>query len=110
MAKRMKTIVALVVALQAHSPMMDAQVAYRSYGAGLSSCRGWSNARQQPSAHLIHLSWVQGFVSGVASDGRELPEMNFFEVQQWIDDYCQQNPLDTIARAATALVGELATR
>jgi hypothetical protein len=104
---RIPRTVGIAIILLTLPPGADAQVTYRAYGAGLRACRTWSNDRQQPSAHLINLSWVLGFISGLAWGGEVIRETDFAKVEQWMDAYCERNSFDTIARAATALAEDL---
>lgn len=88
------------------------------YGPGNSSCGTWTaesmSAARNGRMSLIrtlHVGWVLGFVSGAGFGGvSSLRETDAAAIEKWIDNYCQQNPLDTMSIATSNLVVELSLR
>lgn len=80
------------------------------YGAGTRSCGSWLADRD--TMHHMDLSWVLGFLS--ASDsfmvglGRHMRETDANAVSAWLDKYCRDHPLRSLAEASDELMGELA--
>jgi hypothetical protein len=81
------------------------------YGAGASSCGKWLADRQSP-IHSVELNWVLGFLT--ASEdfiGQfHLPsprQTDSNAITAWVDKYCRENPLKSIADASVNLVLEL---
>lgn len=83
---------------------------YVIFGAGSRSCGAWLQVRSQalPDSTVLQ-SWVLGYITSVnanfltsSSDisGGANPDGLF----SWIDNYCAGHPLDSVARAARALV------
>ena len=89
------------------------------YGAGAESCGKWIEFSKNQLMRYNLNQWVLGFVSAASLfDGAkklgfesgELAETDSNAVGVWMDNYCRENPLDTIMLAAGVLVGELAER
>jgi len=86
---------------------------YTIYGVGGRPCAAWLRARAQPASDsTIMQSWLLGYVTSVNAYQLTIsadvalgtdPDGMF----RWIDDYCAGHPLDSVARAATGLVGVL---
>ena len=82
-------------------------------GAGSRPCGSWLRLRSDalPDSAVLQ-SWVLGYVTSVNANlltvdqdvtrGSE-PEALF----TWIDNYCAAHPLDSLARAASALLDSL---
>lgn len=99
-------------------------------GEGQGSCGNWTKAQ----AHRPHIggdammpvtiadiplsaqtAWVQGFLSafnhyGGATAPNIVDGIDANGVFAWIDNYCAEHPLDTIASASVALVSERSKR
>lgn len=83
---------------------------YVILGAGSRPCGSWLQVRSQalPDSAALQ-SWVLGYVTSVnanfltsssdVTQGAD-PEALF----SWIDNYCAAHPLDSLARAASALL------
>jgi hypothetical protein len=92
------------------------------YGAGTRSCGEWlkSRADQNKSFEYQYQSWIDGFLSGVNLMGTDLPDVlgtypatkpiDAVAFYAWIDNYCRQNPLNSLVTATAALRLELAKR
>jgi len=85
-------------------------------GAGLVSCGEWQQYRSsgdKPSSYQAQ-AWIDGFLSGYnsASDGTDflIPKPSSIAYYAWVDNYCRDKPLDTLALAVFALKRELASR
>jgi hypothetical protein len=72
----------------------------RSYANGSTEWKGSEAGSQMREA-------VLGFVSGMAMAGRELRQTDTAAIDAFVTQYCASHPLDNIATAAVALVGEL---
>jgi hypothetical protein len=82
-------------------------------GDGWRSCATWTQDRHGGKA-WGDLAWVDGFISGVnwsrmtaGKSGRLGSATNQAGMDAWIDDYCQQHPLEKLTDAAQGLVMEL---
>lgn len=86
---------------------------YVIFGAGSRPCGSWLQIRSQalPDSAILQ-SWVLGYVTSVNA--------NLLSVNQdvsvgaapdalysWIDNYCASHPLDSLARAAGAMVDSM---
>jgi hypothetical protein len=89
-------------------------------GVGTSTCGTWTQERRQGGAQAaMDREWAQGFVSGVnygRSSTPNAPDSALGEGtdgNSWaafVDNYCMNHPLDTVATAAIALIKELERR
>jgi len=81
--------------------------AFRTIGEGGSSCGTWTAERHSTSRGRFGVeSWILGFLSGIGYVGDNgddpLKGMDADGVQAWIDNYCQNHPIDHIMDAARA--------
>ncbi len=76
-------------------------------GGGNLTCGKWTEFRDKPSIHYQLEQWVYGYISGVnwSSDKKQSTPPDG-EVVTFIDKYCKNNPSDSVALAAAALVQE----
>lgn len=83
---------------------------YVILGAGSRPCGSWLQTRSEalPESTVLQ-SWVLGYITSVNANfltsspdvsGGASPDALF----TWIDNYCAGHPLDSVARAARALV------
>jgi len=82
-------------------------------GTGIVSCGTWTQQRAPGTAIAnIHANWIIGFVNGVrwAEERNWGPGIDAVGLVAWVDTYCQSNPLDSVAKAAGALIDELKKR
>ena len=82
---------------------------------GMPSCGTWVKDRRDGEvnwAHLTNISWLIGFLSGLASaTGRDaLTGTNNDSIVLWMDNFCQANPLKDIEDGGTLLFIELAKK
>ena len=86
---------------------------YVIFGAGSRPCGSWLQLRSQalPDSAILQ-SWVLGYVTSVNANllsvnqdvtGGAEPDALF----SWIDNYCAAHPLDSLARAASAMIDAL---
>ena len=82
---------------------------YTAAGAGNDSCGTWSADRRVPYAPpaLQDTQWILGFLSGVGFMAKvagidPLHGVDSQAVLAWIDNYCRDNPLSSIADAGAA--------
>ena len=82
-------------------------------GAGATSCGTWVEHRKN-GTYFPHLNWVLGFVSSynyyVYIGKREngvfgTADYNF--VSDWMDNYCKDNPRETVYAGTLKLIAEL---
>lgn len=84
---------------------------FKVYGAGLESCGTWINDRNHPNVELFYLEqWMLGYISAVGDGGEELKISDANAFEAWIDNYCQQRPLDQLIAAVRALTQALRVR
>jgi hypothetical protein len=84
---------------------------YNRLGAGTASCGAWTAFRREGSMSVRALSseqWVLGFIGGIAeASGGALDPLSGVEAEnvwEWVDNYCQANPLKSIAEAGSAFI------
>ena len=102
-----KLLIGLVLALVTSTPCYAIRIV------GTISCGDWVQARQQGGLPKdVYSFWVLGFLSGsvIQTNQDVLREVNSNAIEIWIDNYCQKNPLDQLAKAADALFEELKAR
>ena len=102
-------LVALLLPLLGTAPA-HAATEYVIVGAGSRSCGSWLQVRSQalPDSAMLQ-SWVLGYITSVnanfltsspdVTQGAS-PDALF----SWIDNYCAAHPLDSLARATSALL------
>jgi hypothetical protein len=86
---------------------------YVIFGAGGRSCGSWLQVRSQalPDSAVLQ-SWVLGYITSVnanllTSSDDVTSGANSDVLFTWIDTYCGAHPLDSIARAASALLDSM---
>jgi hypothetical protein len=82
---------------------------FHAYGAGLLSCGKWLAARKGNDWYE-NGQWVFGWVSAAGNYNVQgsLRHSDSLALAAWVDKYCRENPLKTVAQASAALVDELA--
>lgn len=80
------------------------------YAVGLAgvSCGAWLQDRVNPANHASELEWVLGFVTGsnyrnTETQGRPPDTPG---IEEFLNQYCENNPLQNLFLAAAALVQE----
>jgi len=84
-------------------------------GVGNTTCKEHlSHKRDSTEQYSLNLLWLQGFVDGVAyqrfitlGDDRLSPVYEPDSLDIWIENYCGENPPDSLFQAATAFIKEL---
>ena len=101
----------LVLIVLAFTLITNEAAGYNRLGAGTASCGMWAAFRREGSTSARALSseqWVLGFIDGITEEsGDTLDPFNGVEAEnvwEWIDNYCQANPLKSIAEAASAFI------
>jgi hypothetical protein len=95
------------------TPPAHAGSQYVIFGAGSRPCGSWLQVRTQalPEDAVLQ-SWVLGYITSVNANLLSVtqdvsagasPETLF----AWIDNYCTTHPLDSLARATSALLDSL---
>ena len=81
---------------------------YKVFGHGNQSCGSWTEAKEETNLELIvFTSWLSGYLSAVSvwvetGSGR-VNETDIRGAVAWMDNYCRDNPLDSVAGAALNL-------
>lgn len=99
----------LVLSLLSAAPARAAGE-YVILGAGSRPCGSWLQVRSQalPDSAVVQ-SWVLGYVTSVnanflTSSSDVTQGANPDALFSWIDNYCATHPLDSLARATSALL------
>jgi hypothetical protein len=89
---------------------------YAVLGAGSRPCGDWLRTRSQaaPDSAVLQ-SWVLGYITSVNANVLTVTQdvsagMTSEGLFAWIDNYCADHPLDSIARAAGGLLDYLRTK
>lgn len=78
------------------------------YGVGARSCGYWAESRQLSIVHGDITSWIEGYVSSYADwSNKSLKKVEYQAFDLYIDNYCQQNSLNSILDASRSLVKAL---
>jgi hypothetical protein len=81
---------------------------------GMVTCAEWHQYRstRNKPASLQLQAWIDGFLSGynTASESKDFiaPRPESIAYYDWIDSYCDLNPLNRVMQAVMALKAELA--
>ena len=100
----------LVVFATAVAP--PALAGYKGYGIGMKSCGAWLQERKSESGDWYMMGqWVLGYVTAYGYYGsHDLRDVDSPAMSSWIDNYCQQTPLEDIKTAAQKLIDTLKTK
>ncbi len=102
-------VLALCCVGVAHAQSSDQALA----GAGTSSCGSYLAHESDPTARVMFISWVQGFLSGMNMADYVTAKQPFVllpdsdSIMAYIDKYCRDNPLKSPSRGAMQLYSEL---
>jgi len=106
------TTAALLLAVLLISGTAWAQ--YTAFGAGQESCGFWTKTRNDPGAEkpgspaTSFVQWTGGYLTAYSRWVEEEPgpvsDSDTYGAVAWIDNYCRDNPLRNVARAAEALI------
>ena len=80
---------------------------------GSRSCGVWIDDRKKDGwPDISDGNWLAGYLSGLASysDKDFLKNTDLASVKNWVDNYCKNNPLDSVMDAANKLATELIKR
>jgi len=93
---------------------------YRAFGGGRASCGEWTEdknaaplAGQRASLRRFQLEqWIGGYLTAYSQwvEGGSGPVSdtdNFVGATAWLDNYCQENPLNEVAEAAVQLINAI---
>jgi hypothetical protein len=100
---RSSVVIAALAMLAAVAPASAHLVETR----GAASCETW--LKERPNNAKLHESWLLGFLSGVSQEADiHFPKaMDNAALFKWMDDYCRQNPRQTIQLGGFMLMGKL---
>jgi hypothetical protein len=82
-------------------------------GSGAVSCGSYLKAKDSmPIVHAANISWIMGFLSGVAAAKRSdvLNNTDSDAIEAAVTKYCQENPLGYVAEASTNVYFQLNKR
>ena len=107
------TVAALLLAMLISGPVWAQQpTPYYIYGAGLKSCGHWLEMEKEDEwPRTVLKQWLHGYVTAYdrwVGLGNPVSDGQGFVA--WIDNYCQDNPLEKVGAAAEQLVYELKVR
>ena len=113
--KRVRRVITCLIlaAVLATGDRATAADTHRMEGNGNASCGNWMAARASAPGdglardHPLQVQWVFGFLTGVGVFGRTFDPLKNVDAQgvlAWMDNYCQANPIDSIATAAADFV------
>jgi hypothetical protein len=90
---------------------------YTNFGEGTAPCGEWTehhHPQQLAPRTAIQNSWLHGFLTAASLYRAGGPDFatpaDSFGAIAWVSNYCRQNPLDNLAKAANALANELRRR
>jgi hypothetical protein len=88
---------------------------FENLGIGNDSCGQWTQSRREIGYRWQgYVSWVQGFLTAINLFADETHDVtrgiDSDGLVSWIDNFCQQHPLENIAFAAQQLLSELKSR
>lgn len=93
-------------------PPLYAGGEYTILGAGGRPCGSWLQARNPSTEREVLQSWVLGYITSVNANVLTTTQdvaagMSPEKLFSWIDTYCTEHPLDSIARATGGLLDNL---
>ncbi len=86
---------------------------YNSYGVGNASCGAWTEDKKTEGAsYWQKAEWIFGYLTAYSRwvEGPVLGPVGKSDVsgtRAWVDNYCQENPLELVAEAAEQLIGAI---
>jgi len=110
---KMRYLTAIVAGMLMTTGIVASEKMY-AVGVGVLSCgKIVANIKDDQSIALFSFSWAQGYLSGLnanhgEADGTDLSDYEAHKL--WIENYCEENPLDLYAQAALNLWHELRDR
>jgi hypothetical protein len=97
----------------------NASPKYSVLGQGTSTCGQWTEKRAHTEGDWAFLqkAWVLGFISGYNFAKTETTNLDSHisdafrpeDIYSWVDNYCRNNPLDSLGAAARKLIEKLET-
>ena len=88
---------------------------YHILGVGTISCADWTKETKAAIAHSQNQAWILGYLTafnrfGPDNTGDVMGKTGNREALAWFDNYCVENPADSVNKAAGALILELERR
>lgn len=106
----MKRLLALTLLAILLEPAWSlAQRRTTTYGSGTLSCGRWTADEKNADLHPVHLMWVLGFVSS-STAFFNLKDTDADGIDAWMNKYCAETPLQSVAGAAAKLVSALTVK
>lgn len=93
-------------AMAGQAPLLPGN--YRVFGVGNGSCGDWRSKANGSADHLLHVTWINGFLSGVGyAASQDVRDVDNHAIEAWMNDYCATHPLIRLSTATAALATEL---
>ena len=81
---------------------------YRIFGAGEKSCGSWIAAEENSWKQIVLHEWLNGYLTANSlwfeSGSGPVSKTDPRGAWAWIDNYCQEKPLESVANAAVELI------
>ena len=79
------------------------------FGLGSESCGKWTAEKENDTdLQVVFKGWLNGYLTAYAfwveKGSGPVNETDVFGARAWVDNYCQEYPLDFVADAASALI------
>jgi len=99
----------LVVAVMTFTPVHAQTITVM----GSRSCGQWAAVSGDPTVErAVIKNWLTGFMSGLAmGQGKDILEQTDADsIYLWMDNYCRENPLNSLSNGGNTLYHELEAR
>ena len=102
---------ALGLSVAGGAAAMDAQGKYTVYGSGQVGCGQWTKQRTyggtltQQDQHWV-LGYVTAYNRWVSKERSVLGDMEVNDIVAWMDEFCGQNPKESLTGAVESLILE----
>lgn len=112
-------VAGLAIWLAYPSSTLAAGAGLRVLGFGTQSCGSWTANRHSTAlvsqmTEVATLGWVEGYLTAFQQAlpriSPAIHESDSAGIEAWVDNYCGEHPLDSIAKAAEALVIDFGIR
>jgi hypothetical protein len=110
------TLLFLVALLSISGGLLATGQAYTVFGKGNESCGKWTQERRADDwATTVSESWMAGYVTAynrwvAVTDGDITHGIDLDGLLAWIDNYCNQYPLNKVSTATESLMFSLEDR
>lgn len=76
------------------------------------SCEAWKHTAQDPDSRAVFVMWVRGVLTGhnYARQTEQVAAMSSATVENFVENYCVQNPRSNVADAAFRMADRFSGR